>query len=73
MKGQREHISAADLRQEIAGFHDRADDLMQDINALARAKSLGAGPLAQLQYAARTLHRVRSSMNAALQLLAIND
>lgn len=28
----RENISAADLRQEIAGFHDRADDLMQDIN-----------------------------------------
>lgn len=69
----RESISAARLRQEIAGFHDRSEELMRDINALMRAKSLGTGTLAQLQYAARTLHRVRTSLDAALQLLSINN
>lgn len=68
----RENISAAGLRQEIAGFYDRSEELMQDINALMRAKNLGTGSLAQLQYAARTLNRVRTSMDAALQLLSIN-
>ena len=69
----RESINAAELRQEIAGFHDRADQLMQDINHLMRSRNLGTGPLAQCQYAARTLHRVRSSMDAALQLLPTTD
>ena len=69
----REHINAAELRQEIAGFHDAADELMDRINELMRTKSLGTGPLAQCQYAARTLARVRSSMDAALRLLPTTD
>lgn len=69
----RQPINDAELRQELAEFHERSDELMQDINALLRNRQLPTGPVAQCMYAARTLGRVRDAIDCGLQLIPPTD
>ena len=69
----RQSISDADLRQDLAEFFERADDLMEDINHLMRNFNLQTGPHAQVLYSVKTLARVRDSIDCALKLIPPND
>ena len=65
----RQPISDAELRQEVAGFFDRTDELMEDVNHLLRNFNLETGPHAQVLYSVKTLARIRTSFDCALKLI----